>query len=87
MYYKYLIFTLVLIGGTTTTASAEYCIESNGGTVHCFPDYYDSNDVDYSYRGADITNDYWNNQKDDLNCYGDDYRCLNVDGSSKILQL
>ena len=62
---------------------AEYCIESNGGTLHCFPDDYDSNDVDYSYRGADVTNDYWNNQKDEPNCYGEDYRCLNEDGSSK----
>ena len=62
---------------------AEYCIESNGGTWHCFLDDYDSDDIDYSYRGADVTNDYWNNQKDEPNCYGEDYRCLNEDGSSK----
>ena len=72
-----------VVAGIAGTAHAEYCIESNGGTLHCFPSDYNSNHIDYSYVGVDITNDYWHDQDDPLVCYGDDYRCLNVDGSSK----
>lgn len=44
------IAAVALIGSVTTTAYAEYCVESNGGTLHCFPDSYNSNDIDYSYQ-------------------------------------
>ena len=65
-----LVFVMIIMAISLETAYAEYCIESNGGTWHCFDDDYNNNDIDYSYVGVDITNDYWNNQKNVLNCYG-----------------
>ena len=82
MNHLFLILVFVLVGSIIIPAYAEYCVTSNSGTVHCFDDDYNSNNIDYSYLGADLRDDYWN-QKSDLNCYGEDYRCLNLDGSSK----
>ena len=73
---NYLILALVLIGGITTTSSyAEFCVESNSGQTHCFPDNYNSNDVDYSYGDilADKNSNYHNIRDELFACGG--YLC------------